>query len=50
MYALCIRSLKYSININAVEVDLHSDLLHNDVVKSKNSGKLKRMMSDLEKT
>ena len=30
-------SLQYSKNINAVEVDPHSDLLHNCIVKPKNS-------------
>ena len=32
-----IRSLQYSININTVEVDPHSDLLHICIVKPKNS-------------
>ncbi len=31
-------SLQYSININTVEVDPHSDLLHICIVKPKNSG------------
>ncbi len=32
-----IRSLQYSININTVEVDPHSDLLHICIAKPKNS-------------
>ncbi len=31
-------SLQYSININTVEVDPHSDLLHICIVKPKNMG------------
>ena len=33
-------SLQYSIDINTVEVDPHSDLLHIGIVKSKNMGNI----------
>ena len=36
-------SLQYSININTVEIDPHSDLLHICIVKPKNSFKHPKM-------
>ncbi len=36
MHVLIICSLQYSININTVAVDPHSDLLHICIVKPKN--------------
>ena len=40
MKFLIICSLQYSININTVEIDPHSDLLHICIVKPKNSNEL----------